>query len=121
MDTGALLALDQRSKALPMQARLDELRRRGGSICVPVGAIAQAWRSPRQVRMARLLDASDVDVAIMTVAAARSVGLVCAQSGHSDVIDVHVVLCAQGRHHAVATSDPDDRARIDPALPLIRV
>jgi hypothetical protein len=121
LDTGALLALDQPSKALLMQARLDELRRRGGSICVPAGAVAQAWRSPRQVRLAGLLGASDVDVAIMTLAVARSVGLVCAHSGHSDVIDVHVVLCARGRHHAVATSDPDDIARIDPALPLIPV
>jgi len=121
LDTGALLALDQPSKALLMQARLDELRRRGGSICVPAAAVAQAWRSPRQVRLARLLGASDVDVAIMTFAAARSVGLVCAQSDHSDVIDVHVVLCARGRHHAVATSDPDDIARIDPTLPLIPV
>lgn len=121
LDTGALLALDQPRKALLMQARLDELRRRGGSICVPVGAIAQAWRSPRQVRLAMLLGASDVDVAMMTVAMARSVGLVCAQSGHSDVTDVHVVICARGRHHAVATSDPDDMARIDPTLLLIRV
>ena len=121
LDTGALVALDQPSKALLMQARLDELRRRGGSICVPAGAVAQAWRSPRQVRLARLLGASDVDVAIMTLAVARSVGLVCAQSGHSDVIDVHVVLCARGRHYAVANNDPDDIARIDPALPLIPV
>jgi hypothetical protein len=121
LDTGALLALDHPSKALLMQARLDELRRRGGLICVPAGAVAQAWRSPRQVRLARLLGASDVDVAIMTLAVARSVGLVCAQSGHRDVIDVHVVLCARGRHYAVATSHPDDIARIDPTLPLIPV
>ncbi|MGC8514021.1 MAG: PIN domain-containing protein [Acidimicrobiales bacterium] len=121
LDTGALLALDQPSKALLMQGRLDELRRRGGSICIPVGAIAQAWRSPRQVRLARLLRASDVDLAIMTVAVARTVGRLCAQGSHSDVIDVHVVVCARGRHHAVVTSDPDDIARIDPSLPLIRV
>ncbi len=121
LDTGALLALDQPSKALLMQARLEETRRRGGTLCVPVGAVAQAWRGPRQVRLARLLQAPGVDVAVMTLRMARAVGLVCAQSGHGDVIDVHVALCARQHHHAVATSDPEDIAHIDPDLPVIRV
>ena len=119
LDTGALLALDHPAKAIIMQARLDEALRRGGTVCVPVGAIAQAWRSSRQVRLARLLKSRDVDIAVMTLHAARAVGLICAQTGHSDVIDVHVALCARERGHAVVTSDPGDISRIDPALPLI--
>ena len=119
LDTGALLALDHPGKALAMQARLDETLRRGGTVCVPVGAIAQAWRSSRQVRLARLLKSRDVDIAIMTPNVTRSVGLLCALSGHDDVIDVHVVLCARERRHAVITSDPDDISRVDPALPII--
>jgi hypothetical protein len=121
LDTGALLALDQPSKALVMQTRLDEFLRRGGTICVPVGTIAQAWRSSRQVRLARLLKSRGIDIAVMTPNVARSVGLVCARSGHQDVIDVHVAICARERSHAVATSDPDDILRIDPELPVIRV
>jgi hypothetical protein len=121
LDTGALLALDRSGKAVAMQARLDETLRRGGTVCVPVGAIAQAWRSSRQVRLARLLKSRDIDIAIMTPNAARSVGLLCARSGHDDVIDVHVAICARERRHAVVTSDPDDLSRIDPALPVIRV
>jgi predicted nucleic acid-binding protein len=121
LDTGALLALDQPSKALVMQTRLDEILRRGGTICVPVGTVAQAWRSSRQVRLARLLKSRGIDLAIMTPNVARSVGLVCARSGHQDVIDVHVAICARERGHAVATSDPDDILRIDPELPVIRV
>ncbi len=120
LDTGALLALDQPSKAAIMQARLDEARRRGGTICIPVGAIVQAWRGPRQVRLARLIKSSGVDLAVMTLNVARAIGTVCATSGHQDVIDVHVALCARERHHAVVTSDLDDLARIDPDLPLIR-
>lgn len=120
LDTGALLALDHPAKAIAMQARLDETLRRGGTVCVPVAAIAQAWRSPRQVRMARLLKSRDIDIAIMTPNVARTVGLLCARTGHDDVIDVHVVLCARERGHAVVTSDPDDMLRIDPALPVIR-
>src|SRR5262245_21905669 len=100
-----------------MQARLEEARRRGATVCIPAGAVAQAWRSPRQARLARLLMSPDVDIAIMTLSVARAVGLICAETGHSDVVDVHVVLCARQRHHAVLTSDPGDIARIDPALP----
>jgi len=121
LDTGALLALDQPRKGLAMQARLDETRRRGGTICIPIGAIAQAWRSSRQVRLVRLLKSRDIDIAIMTPNVARSVGLLCARTGHDDVIDVHVALCARERRHAVVTSDPDDLSRIDPGLPVVRV
>ena len=120
LDAGALLALDHPAKAIAMQARLTEAVRRGGTICVPVGAIAQAWRSSRQDRLARLLKSRDIDVAVMTPNVARSVGLLCARSGHDDVIDVHVALCARERRHAVITSDPDDISRVDPALPVIR-
>jgi hypothetical protein len=120
LDAGALLALDHPAKAIAMQARLTEAVRRGGTICVPVSAIAQAWRSSRQVRLARLLKSRDIDVAVMTQNVARSVGLLCARSGHDDVIDVHVALCARERGHAVITSDPGDISRVDPALPVIR-
>lgn len=103
-----------------MRALLDSTLRRGSGICVPVGAVAQTWRSGRQAHLARLLRSFDVDFAVLTLAGARLVGLVCAASG-SDVVDVHVVLCAQERNHAVVTSDPDDLARVDPTLPLIRI
>lgn len=56
----------------------------------------------------------------MTPNAARSVGPMCARTGHEDVIDVHVALRARERGHAVITSDPGDISRIDPALPVIR-
>lgn len=102
-----------------MQARLEEVRRRGGTLCIPAGVVAQAWRGPRQARLVRLITSPDVDIAVMTLSAARTVGAICAKSGHADVIDVHVALCARERNHAVVTSDPKDFARIDPALPVI--
>jgi hypothetical protein len=90
-------------------------------VCVPAGVVAQAWRSPRQTRLARLLNSSDLDVALMTLSVARSIGVMCAESGHSDVVDVHVALCARERRHAIVTSDPDDIARVDPSVPVIPV
>jgi hypothetical protein len=121
LDTGALLALDQPGQAVAMQARLDEARRRGGSICIPAEVVAQAWRSSRQARLARLLKSSGIDIAVMTLSVARSVGLMCADANHHDVVDVHVVLCARQRRHAIVTSDPDDIARVDPTVPRILV
>jgi hypothetical protein len=81
-----------------MQARLDEARRRGGTICIPAEVIAQAWRSSRQARLARLLKSSGIDIAVMTLSVARSVGLMCAD-----------------------TSDPDYIARVDPTVPRVLV
>ena len=121
LDTGALLALDHPAKAVAMQARLDEARRRGGTICIPAEVVAQAWRGSRQARLGRLLKSSGIDIAVMTLSVARSVGLMCAEADHQDVVDVHVVLCARQRRHAIVTSDPDDMARVDPAVPRILV
>jgi predicted nucleic acid-binding protein len=121
LDTGALLALDRPSTMRAMKARLDEARAHGESICVPVGVVAQAWRSPRQVRLARMLKSPGLAIVSMTLGDARRVGALCAVTGHDDVVDVHIALCARQRRHAVVTSDPDDFAHIDPALPVIRV
>lgn len=120
LDTGALLALDRPSKAAIMQARLGEARQRRGTICIPVGVIAQAWCGPRQARLARLIKSSDVEITLMSLTAATAIGTMCAAGGHRDVIDVHVALCARQRHHADVTSDLNDLAHIDPDLPLIR-
>lgn len=121
LDTGALIALDSPSRTLTMQQRIDATRQRGGTICVPVEAVAQAWRGAQQVRLARLLKSRDLEIVRMTPAIARTVGELCAKSGHADVVDVHVVLCARQRRHAIVTSDPDDIARVGPTIPLIRI
>lgn len=121
LDAGALLALDSPASAAEIQALLAEALRRDASVCIPAAVVAQAWRGPRQVRLARLIRCRDVDIAVMTLSVARVVGAICARSGHADVVDVHVALCARERQHAVVTSDPDDFARIDPTLPVIHV
>jgi predicted nucleic acid-binding protein len=121
LDTGALLAIDHGAKAQVMQFRINALQQRGGTLCIPAAVVAQAWRSPRQVRLARLINSSDVEIAVMDLDIARNVGLICAATGHHDVIDVHVALCARERGHAVVTSDLDDIARVDPTLVIISV
>ena len=120
LDTGALLALDRAAHRERVQNALERARHRGGSICIPTEVVAQAWRSARQVELARLLK-TEIEFALMTSDAARRVGRLCATTGHADVVDIYVALCAKERRHAVVTSDPDDIARVDPSLPLIRV
>ena len=57
----------------------------------------------------------------MSAAATTGLGLMCADTNHDDVVDVHVVLCARQRHHAIVTSDPRDIARVDPTVPRVLV
>jgi hypothetical protein len=120
LDTGALIALDHPASALLMQARLDEALRRGGSICIPVGVVAQAWRGGRPVKLARLIRSHDVDIAVMTLSVAAP-SAKCAPTVATPTPSMSTSPCVREREHAVVTSDPDDLARIDPALPLIRV
>jgi len=118
LDAGALIALergDERVRSLLARAAAAGL-----PLTVPAGVVAQAWRGgPRQARIARLLADPDVHVVVLDDPTARAVGSLVARSGHHDVVDVSVALCAAERGHAVLTSDPDDVAAVNPRLALI--
>jgi hypothetical protein len=116
-DAGALIAIERRSRR--MQALLEEIDRRDWHVAVPAGAVAQAWRGgPRQARIAALLSDERTEVVALDDLVARSVGLLCGRSGHSDVVDVSVALCARQRNLHVVTSDPEDLRAVDDALIL---
>lgn len=120
LDTGALLAverLDRRVRAL-IQRAFDSDR----EVAVPAGSIAQAWRGgSRQAQLARLLVTPELMIIPMDEAAARAVGVLCGQSGHADIVDVHVALHAADKGHQVVTSDPDDIRAINRNLSVITV
>jgi predicted nucleic acid-binding protein len=104
-----------------MQALLDEIDRRGWQVAIPAGAVAQAWRGgPRQSRIAVLLSDERTDVVPLADPGARAVGLLCGRSGHADVVDVSVAICARERNLHVVTSDPEDLRAVDDALILHR-
>jgi predicted nucleic acid-binding protein len=116
-DTGALIAIEHRSRR--MQALLDEIDRREWRVAVPAGVVAQAWRGgPRQTRIAALLSDQRTEVVPLDDPAARAVGLLCGRSGHADVVDVSVAICARQRNLHVVTSDPDDLRAVDSSLVL---
>jgi predicted nucleic acid-binding protein len=116
-DTGALIAIEHRSRR--MQALLDEIDRRQWQVAVPAGVVAQAWRGgSRQARIAALLSDVRTEVVPLDDPAARAVGLLCGRSGHADVVDVSVAICARQHNLRVVTSDPDDLRAVDASLIL---
>lgn len=110
LDTGALIQVDRGNRYVlsMIETALD----RGEPVHVPAGVIGQAWRdASRQARLSRALRRCDeVD---LTGSAARASGLLCGETGTSDVIDASVAVAvaeAGGRDDQVAllTSDSQD-------------
>jgi predicted nucleic acid-binding protein len=114
LDTGALIALERGDARV--LALLDRVRSRRGRVLIPAGVVAQAWRSPRQNRIARLLRSAEVEVVALDEPAARAVGLLLGLSKGTDTVDGHVALVARLAGTPVVTSDPGDLTRLDGTL-----
>lgn len=120
LDCGALIAFERGAGRI--RALLDSAEENGWSVAVPAGVLAQTWRrGPRQARVARLLAQPEVFVSVLDEAVARTVGLLCGSSGHTDIVDVHVALHATEHKHHVVTSDPDDIRAVNPSIPIIPI
>ncbi|OFW17894.1 MAG: hypothetical protein A3H97_15785 [Acidobacteria bacterium RIFCSPLOWO2_02_FULL_65_29] len=120
LDAGALIAFERNDRRLV--ALIARALEHGYSLAVPAGVVGQVWRDGRrQARLARLLGADEVEIETLDDHRARAAGQLCGIRGTTDVIDASVVLCARARGHRIATADPDDIRRLDPAAPLIRV
>jgi predicted nucleic acid-binding protein len=118
LDAGALIALDRNDRRV--LALVEHATKTGGRITIPASALAQAIRAPgRQARLARLARQPSTDVVPLDRRDATAVGILLAASRTADIADAHVVICAQRAGQAVATSDPGDLLRLDPALALV--
>jgi predicted nucleic acid-binding protein len=119
-DAGGLIALDRNDRrVLALVARAVEL---GMRITIPATALAQAIRNPaRQARLSRLIRQAGTDLVALNGPDATAVGLLLARTATADVVDAHVVVCAQRAGQAVVTSDPDDLRQIAPELRLVVV
>ena len=106
-----------------VSALLEEAEECGDEVVIPASVLAQAWRGgPRAARLAKLVNASEIDV--LSESRAREVGGRLGSRGKRDVVDAHVVCCAVEREAAILTSDPDDaEALVEPGedIELIRV
>lgn len=120
LDAGGLLAIDRSHRqVLALLARTME---RGLRITIPATALAQVMRNPaRQARLSRLVRQPGTDLIPLDGPDATAVGLVLAETGTADIVDAHVVVCAQRAQQAVVTSDAADLRRISPGLTLVQV
>jgi len=119
-DAGGLIALDRNDRrVLTLIARAAE---RGMRITIPATALAQAIRNPaRQSRLSRLIRQASTDLIPLDGPDATAVGLLLARTATADIVDAHVVICAQRAGQAVVTSDADDLRGIAPELQLVIV
>ena len=119
-DAGGLIALDRNDrKVIALLARAAE---RGVRITVPATALAQSLRNPaRQARLTRLIRQASTDLISLDGPDATAVGLLLAQTSTADIVDAHVVVCAQRTGQAVVTSDALDLKRLAPRLQLVVV
>lgn len=120
LDAGGLIGVDRGDRRL--MVLLASARKTGSQITIPATALAQVIRQPaRQARLSRLARQPDTIVVALNRVDATQVGRLLARTGTSDVVDAHVVVCAQRAGQAVVTSDPDDLKVLDPALELHQV
>jgi hypothetical protein len=119
-DTGGLIALDRNDRrVLTLLARATE---QGMRITIPATALAQAIRNPaRQARLCRLIRQAQTDLLALDGPDATAVGLLLARTATADIVDAHVVVCAQRAGQAVVTSGASDLRRIAPGLRLVAV
>jgi predicted nucleic acid-binding protein len=119
-DAGGLIALDRNDRrVLALIARAAE---RGMRITIPASALAQAIRNPaRQARLCRLMRQAGTDLIALDGPDATAAGLLLARTGTADIVDAHVVVCAQRAGQAVVTSDVGDLRKIAPGLRLVSV
>jgi predicted nucleic acid-binding protein len=120
LDAGGLIALDRNERrVVVLIARAAE---RGLRITIPATALAQALRNPaRQARLSRLIRQAGTDLIALDGPDATAVGRLLARTATADIVDAHVVVCAQRAGQAVITSDPADLRRIAPGLKLLVV
>jgi len=118
LDAGALIAMERGDRATA--ALIEVGRQDGRGIIVPAGVVAQTWRNgPRQVRVARLLNANEVSVEPLTDASARATGILCGAADTSDVVDASVVIVARRYKATVISSDRAELVHLDPTLPVV--
>jgi predicted nucleic acid-binding protein len=119
-DAGGLIALDRNNRqVIALLARAAE---RGMRITIPATALAQAIRNPaRQARLRRLIRQADTDLIALNGTDATAVGLLLARTATADIVDAHVVVCAERAGQAIVTSDPEDLKRLSPETRLVVV
>jgi rRNA-processing protein FCF1 len=117
LDTGALIAADRNDRAF--WSFFKEAVSRDVVPVIPAPVLAQAWRSPRQARLAQLVNTCWIEP--LDEALGKVCGELCGKAKISDVVDAAVVAGASRRGDAVLTSDPKDLRRLAAAVGNVEV
>ena len=117
LDTGVLVAFERGEPSV--RRWLDRAFARFEPPTVPTVVVAEAWRSGRQARIARLLRACEVEP--VDEALARRAGELLGRTGTDDPVDAIVAQSAASRGDVVLTSDPTDMQRLADDLGSFRV
>ena len=105
-----------------MLALLGRVTETGQRITIPATALAQAMRNPtKQARLSRLIRQASTDLIPLDGPDATAVGLLLARTATADIVDAHVVVCAQRARQPVVTSEAGELRRIAPGLRLVSV
>jgi hypothetical protein len=109
LDSGVFVALDNPSQARVLMRLMSRMADDDEPLSTTEAVLAQSWRNPkRQVLMKRL-------AAITTVhpfGDPQTIGVRCATSGTSDVVDAGLAVLADQLGDVVLTTDPDDMAQL---------
>ncbi len=118
LDAGALVAIDRADRT--MLRLLRQASARGLALAVTAPVVAQVWRDGRlQARLAAFLRDGSLEHVAFAPGDARAAGRLAALSGHSDVVDIHVVMTANRRGYGIVTSDAADMKRVDAEVEII--
>lgn len=119
LDAGALIAFERADR---LMFRLVELAVAHDRVLhVPAGVVAQVWRDGgRQVRLARLIGSTSLEVTSLDLAEAQATGALCGLTDTADIVDSSVALLARRLRATVVTSDPQDIRRLDATLSVVR-
>lgn len=118
LDAGFLISIDRgEPQAHTFIAAVD---RSGTGLHTTHAVVAQVWRNgARQARLSAFLKTT----VIHSLDDGRPVGRVLAQTKTSDIVDVHLVICAVRLGHDILTGDPDDLLALasvfGPAAPTV--
>lgn len=104
LDTGALIAASREDR--PFWVWWKWLTSKGLVASVPSPVVAQAWRGPRDVRLASVL--GGCREVTLDASGSRRTRELCARAATADVVDAFVVRGAADRNEDVLTTDPDD-------------
>ncbi len=102
LDTGALIAAGRDDRRFWVWWKWLTLK--GLVASVPSPVVAEAWRGPRDARVAIVL--GGCREVPLDGTASRRTGELCARAGTADVVDAFVVRSAADHKEDVLTSDP---------------